>query len=299
MQKKLQNKRSRIRTRVTIDSKGEQMASDLDKYGLFDKPEITRFLFHPRSESGYESDDQRYQVLNIPVDEGVNIGGRFYASQRMAPVLMFFHGNGEIVADYDDIAQFYQRMNINFLAVDYRGYGISTGSPTVSSMMQDSHSIFKFVKDYLKQNGNNGALVLMGRSLGSASVLELASSYPDQIDGLIVESGFAFALPLFRLLGIDMERLGIEEDPIANNNKISKYEGPTLIIHAELDHIIPFSDGQELFEKAADSEKKILEIPGANHNDILARGLELYMKEVKLLIERALKNHSMNERKKH
>ena len=47
-----------------------------------------------------------------------------------APSILFFHGNGEIVADYDDLGPLYNRMGINFLAADYRGYGRSTGRPT-------------------------------------------------------------------------------------------------------------------------------------------------------------------------
>lgn len=261
---------------------------DLD-YRLFDHTEITNLLFHPRSESGYPVSEQKFQELSIPVDKQVTIGGRFYASGTQAPVLLFFHGNGEIVADYDDIGQFYQRVNVNFLAVDYRGYGISTGQPSVSAMLNDCSTIFRYVMNFLHTNGYNGAMIVMGRSLGSASALELAAKFPDRIDGLIIESGFAFAIPLMRLVGIDTNRLGIKQDVIANDTKISGFTKPTLIIHAEFDHIIPFSDAERLYQRAGDKDKKLLKIPDANHNDILARGLETYMKEVRSLIERAIK----------
>lgn len=264
-------------------------------YSILDSPQVCQFLFHPRPESGFETSDKRYQELLIPVDDEVSIGARFYASQQGAPVLLFFHGNGEIVADYDDLGQFYQRMNINFMAVDYRGYGISGGTPTVSSMLKDSHQIYDYVVEYLKESRFTGALLVMGRSLGSASALELAASHSELIDGLIIESGFAFSLPLLRLLGIDLERIGVDTDPIANDQKIKQFSNPTLVIHAEFDHIIPFSDGQCLFQNAQDPQKELLKIPGANHNDILARGLEDYMKAVKKLVERAVKAKILRE----
>ena len=100
--------------------------------------------------------------------------------------------------------------------------------------------------------------VIMGRSLGSAAALELISKYPNQIDGLIIESGFAFALPLLKLLGIDLEKIGLATDGFDNADKIKKYNKPTLIIHAEFDHIIPFSDGEALFRNSADKSKKML-----------------------------------------
>jgi pimeloyl-ACP methyl ester carboxylesterase len=89
------------------------------------------------------------------------------------------------------------------------GYGRSTGQPTITAMMRDSHLVLDFVKKWLLDKGYKGPLILMGRSLGSASVLELASHYKDRIDGLIVESGFAFSDPLLQLLGVNLKAINI------------------------------------------------------------------------------------------
>ena len=125
----------------------------------------------------------------------------------------------------------------------------------------------------------------MGRSLGSASVLELAAAHGASINGLIVESGFADAAALLKLLGIDPEALGFKEEKgFRNIDKIRKFDKPTLIIHAEFDHIIPFSDGRALYEACPSTEKFFLKIPGANHNDIFMRGLEPYLAAVKKLV---------------
>ena len=67
-------------------------------------------------------------------------------------------------------------------------------------------------------------------------------------------------------------------------DKIRDFDGPTLIIHAEQDHIIPFSDGQALYEACQSAEKTFLIIPGANHNDIFMRGMSEYMTAVKRLM---------------
>ena len=124
-------------------------------------------------------------------------------SKESAPNVLFFHGNGEIVADYNDLGPLYISNGLNFMPVDYRGYGRSTGRPTVAAMMMDCHSIFEFTKRWLRDNGYTGRFIVMGRSLGSAPALELASHYKDQIDGLIVESGFAYTGPLLALVGIN------------------------------------------------------------------------------------------------
>jgi pimeloyl-ACP methyl ester carboxylesterase len=221
------------------------------------------------------------------VAEEVAIGARFHLTAHSAVSILFFHGNGEIVDDYDDLGPFYNRLGINFLAVDYRGYGNSTGKPTTSAMLADCHVIFTFVTDWLREKGYTGALIVMGRSLGSASALELTSHYPEQIAGLIIESGFAYTGPLLRLIGIDTEALGFKESQgIQNLERIKAFSKPTLIIHAELDHIIPFSDGQVLYDTSPAVDKRLLKIPQANHNNIFAVGLQQYLDAVKTFADK-------------
>ena len=65
-----------------------------------------------------------------------------------------------------------------------------------------------------------------------------------------------------------------------NVDKIRAYPGPTLIIHAEDDHIIPVSDGQALYDASAAPDKTLLKIPRANHNDILLRAGMAYFQAV-------------------
>jgi len=259
--------------------------SEID-YSVLDRPEILMYLFHPRPESTWGNPDQPGVDIPIPVDTDITIGARFHLAGKADPTILFFHGNGEIVADYDELGPVYNRLNINFLPVDYRGYGRSDGDPTVTAMMQDCHAVLLFVKEWLAHQEYTGPLVVMGRSLGSASALELASTRSADIDALIIESGFALASPLLNLLGIDTRRLGFkEENGFRNIDKIKKFKKPTLIIHAEFDHIIPYSDGQSLFDASVAKDKKLLQIPGANHNDIFARGMSAYLTAIQNMVE--------------
>jgi len=261
-------------------------------YSALDRPEILMYLFHPRPEWEGETPRNTAKDVLIPVEQEVVIGGKFHMAQKSSPSILLFHGNGEIVADYDEMGPMYNGMGINFLPVDYRGYGRSTGKPTITAMMRDCHVIFDYVRAWLKKEGFTGPFILMGRSLGSASVLELAAHYNTQTDGLIVESGFAHAGPLLQLLGINLESLRFkEEEGFQNIHKIRAFDNPTLIIHAEYDHIIPFSDGQALYDASPAPDKTLLKISGANHNDIFMRGLSEYTDAVKRLVERTKKAH--------
>ena len=268
--------------------------SEVD-YSALDRPEVLMFLFHPRAESdsplqaaGSQSTPAGSTDVMIPVADDVAIGARFHMAEKTGGNILFFHGNGEIVADYDELGGVYNQMGINLLAVDYRGYGRSTGIPTVTAMMLDCHSIFDYVHSWLQENDFRGPIILMGRSLGSASVLELAAAYRKVIDGLIIESGFAYAGPLLQLLGIDLAELGYKEEKgFGNIAKIKEFNKPTLIIHAEYDHIIPFSDGRALYQACPSDNRTLLKIPGANHNDIFMRGLPEYLAAVRKLVETA------------
>jgi pimeloyl-ACP methyl ester carboxylesterase len=250
-------------------------------YSALDRPEIAHLIFHPRSETG-SFENTLATDIHIPVGEEISVGARFHLAGKEAPNILFFHGNGEIVSDYDDLGPVYNRMGINFLPVDYRGYGLSGGEPTVSSMMRDCLTVYDFTRKWLSDNGFTGPFIVMGRSLGSASALELASRHEDNIDGLIIESGFAFTEPLLRLLGVDLRNLNsVDSEGFRNLDKIKQFRRPVLIIHAEFDHIIPYSDAQQFYGASPSADKTLLKIPGANHNDIFFRGLTEYMSAIK------------------
>jgi len=258
-----------------------------DNYSTLDRPEVSRLLFHPRKELKTTVTRSHGIDIMVPVENDEKIGARFHMDKKQGPNILFFHGNGEIVADYDDLGPLYNNMGINFLPVDYRGYGRSTGMPTVTAMMNDSNAIFNFVKKWLLEHFYTGPIIIMGRSLGSASAIEIAVTHKDKISGLILESGFAWTEPLLRILGIDPDAIGFkEESGFRNVDRIKTLDKPVLIIHAEQDHIIPFSEGQALYDACSISDKTLLEIPGANHNDIFMRGLSEYMAAVKALSDR-------------
>jgi pimeloyl-ACP methyl ester carboxylesterase len=248
---------------------------------LLDRPEVLACLFYPRPGFAQGSPANTRDLL-IPVAEGVEIGARCHLADPEAANILFFHGNGEIVQDYDDIGALYVERWINFLAVDYRGYGRSTGRPTASTMLADSHAVLDFVTDWLNRQGYTGPLIVMGRSLGSASALELACCHSDRMAGLILESAFAHTKPLLRRIGVDFADLPFFEENrgFRQLDKIRTFAKPTLVIHAEYDHLIPFPDGQALYDASPALDKHLLMIPRADHNTIFAIGLRPYLDSV-------------------
>ena len=108
----------------------------------------------------------------------------------------------------------------------------------------------------------------------------------DTAERLISQQGYA-ATSLRQIIGeagVNLAAIGFQEQAgFRNIDKIRSYPGPTLIIHAEHDQIIPLSDGQALYDASAAPDKTFLKIPQANHNDILLQGFAAYMAAVKEL----------------
>ena len=248
-------------------------------YSLLDQPHILGFVFYPRED--YTSPPRNAVDYSAPVEQDISIVCRFYPSDKEAPSLLYFHGNGEVVFDYDEIAILYNRIGINLFVADYRGYGQSGGRPSFSNTIADAHVVFEYFRDTLKASGYTGPLFVMGRSLGSLSAVELAVSYPEELKGLIIESGFASAGKLLMYLGTLVSFPRLEEFEKANLDKIRSITMPMLIIHGEWDELIPFEQAEVFYQNTGSRDKRLLPIPQAGHNDIMLVGMKQYFQAVK------------------
>jgi len=252
------------------------------EYFKLDQPEILKHLFVPRREERNQTPPGCVD-LDIDVDGEVAVGARFHLPEELSGAnILFFHGNGETVLDYDEVGAAFRERGIGFLAVDYRGYGWSGGAPSATSLVRDCYPIFDRVREFLAAAGRTGHLAVMGRSLGSVCALELAAFRSGDFAGLIIESGFSWTVPLLEMIGLDCGALGIcEDDGFGNLLKIRTYRKPTLIIHAMNDEIIPLAQGSELQAECPASVRELQMVPGAGHNDIIDRTGRMYYEVIK------------------
>ena len=123
-------------------------------FSLLDSPAISMNSFYPRK--GWTSTPTGAEDLTIPVADGITLSGRFFPAGAGQPTILFFYGNGETCPDYDNIAPLYNRIDVNFLVADYRGYGRSDGWPSFNSMLSDSRSFLDFASALLADRGYAG-----------------------------------------------------------------------------------------------------------------------------------------------
>ena len=76
-------------------------------YSKLDQPKVLQALFHPRHEARSTPPPHNAVDVDIPVDKGIQVHARFHLASEEDPNILFFHGNGEIVSDYDEIGPFY------------------------------------------------------------------------------------------------------------------------------------------------------------------------------------------------
>ena len=218
---------------------------------------IINTIFFPRKSSFPKDENDTL----IQVDENTHIGIRRFIKNKSCDTIIFFHGNGEIAQDYSEIASYYNHYDINLIVVDYRGYGLSNGNPTKSNLHDDALICFTHIIDFLNKGGYNKKRIIMGRSLGSAATCHIIDNNVENINGCIIESGFATEHSLLNLLGLNSDSISFNlEDGFENLKKIKNYKKPLYIIHADLDDIVPFSQAEMILLECHLNTKIYLEL---------------------------------------
>ena len=254
------------------------------QYEKLENPTVAAAIFHPRSD--WRPPPVGTFDREVEVEPGVMLPLRFHlgAEGEGATNILFFHGNGEVIADYDEIGPQFNRVGLNLVVAEYRGYGRAGGRPTVRTMLADSHLILPRVREILLEEGKTGKLALMGRSLGSVPAIDLAvaAADPALIDGLIIESGIAHTIPLLLGLGVDPGTCGLasEADGFGNVQKIALFTKPTYILHAQHDQIIPLGLAELLQANCGAQSKEFQVVPGADHNNIIEKVGRLYFEAI-------------------
>jgi pimeloyl-ACP methyl ester carboxylesterase len=253
-------------------------------FSLLDRPEILSMMFYPRRDATPPPPGAR--DLMVDVGDGVSVHCRWYPRSDDSPAVLFFHGNGEVAADYDGVAPVYHQFGMSLFVADYRGYGRSGGRPSFGAMLADSLVVSDAFHGLLSEAGVTGARFLMGRSLGGLSAVEIAARRPERYRGLVLESATAGARGWNRFARPGDDPAPWEALLEAQRAKLSAITLPLLSIHGEWDELIPLQTAVEIQELVGSPERTLEIIPGAGHNDLLYQGAERYFSALAAFVER-------------
>lgn len=192
-------------------------------------------------------------------------GETLYALRSRAapgrPTVLFFHGNADRVTSYAFLADRLAAHGIGLLAVSYRGFTGSTGSPTEAGLLLDGLASY----DWLA-SATSGPIVALGQSLGSGVAVHLARERPE-LDGVILVSAFDSIVELAASIYFFLPVRTLLSDTFRVDQWIGEVHQPKLFVHGERDAVVPIRHGRTLFERAP--EPKRLHVFGEHgHNDI-------------------------------
>lgn len=176
--------------------------------------------------------------------------------------LLYFHGNGGNISSRMSIERYktFCMMGVNTFAVDYRGYGLSDGTPSELGLYTDALTAFNYL--ITVRHVPSHKIILIGHSLGAAVATDLAAKV--DAGGLIVDGAFTSAPSLgqgqYPFLPVD----AMMKNRFDSISKIRRVEEPKLFLHALHDEVVPFEQGELLF--AAANEPKMFIETGGRHN---------------------------------
>lgn len=250
-------------------------------YAVLDRAGAAQTAFYPRSEHSAPPPFATDHLFEV--EPGVRLGARFYAKDRSLPTVIYFHGNGEVASDHDDVVSLYFSAGTNLMVIEFRGYGASNGRPSFETLIQDARTSVRMAHQLLDSLGFDNARLVMGRSMGAHSALEIAANAAAGLSGLILESG---AGNLKRWI----DRLDLGEEGLqllaAHEAKLRSITLPCLMIHGEHDDLIPLASAREVYNMLESSDRKLLVIPRAGHNDIVWVGANEYFAAIAEFVTR-------------
>jgi len=179
------------------------------------------------------------------------------ATPAPAPLLVFAHGNGELIDDWAEAFEPPRRWGAAVLLVEYPGYGRSTGSPSQASIAATMASAFDRMTARAEIDPNR--IIAYGRSLGGGAACALARER--RLAALVLESTFTSVRQLARGFGLPGF---LVRDPFDNLDALRSYPGPVLIVHGERDEIIPAQHAAALHAAA---QRSRLALEPCGHND--------------------------------
>ncbi|PIE43173.1 MAG: alpha/beta hydrolase [Gammaproteobacteria bacterium] len=203
-----------------------------------------------------------YQDIYIDTQDGEKVHGWYMHAvpENSNGTVLFLHGNAENISTHFANISWLPDNGYNVFALDYRGYGLSTGSPSLSGALMDIEASHRWLTEHPEVKGK--PLYLLGQSIGASLSLTYAGQKrPDYLpfSGVIADAGF----PSFP--GIAKQKLAeswltwpiqyvalllieSEFDPERYIDRIAPT--PLLIIHSQRDNIIPFEKGKEIYRLA-------------------------------------------------
>ena len=234
------------------------------------------FIYFPTTGSVGKSPGED---VTLTCSDGVKIHGWWVPNDKAGVSILLFHGNGGNLHDRRGLINALRASPANVMAIDYRGYGQSAGSPSEEGLYLDARAAW----DWLAERTSPDRIVIMGKSLGGGPASELASTV--ECGGLILESTFTSAPDMAgKIMPLFPARFLVRTQ-FDNLSKVPKINCPKLFIHSRHDEMIPFEMSERLFAAAAEPKESAW-FDSGGHNELRWVNGEEYDETIRRFLEK-------------
>lgn len=206
----------------------------------------------------------------IETEDGESLDAWFLQRDDAVATVLYLGGNGFLMVKSRPLIQAYATLPVNLLLIDYRGYGMSSGDPTVRGIQEDARAAFRFVtSDAVPETDK---IFVHGHSMGS--FLSALIAEENSVDGYILESPVtevdSWTKRLIPWILRPFIKFEIDEDlkVQSNTDRVASITTPLLIIGGTADDVTPIGMAEELYEESSSTRKEIVKISGGGHNNL-------------------------------
>ena len=207
-----------------------------------------RNLLYLPNENNYSGDkiSVDIQKVKIPTSDNIELLGWYHEKNlKDHKTLVYFHGNAGSLENRIHKLNHFKNMNINFLIIAWRGFSGNNGKPTEEGLYIDGKSAIEWL---IKKGVDEKNLILYGESLGTGVATHLAQN--KNYAGIILETPFTSMIDAAKNFYPYIPVNLLLKDKFENYKKVKNINSPILIMHGEVDKIVPFSMGKKIYELA-------------------------------------------------
>lgn len=221
-----------------------------------------------------------FRALTIETRDGERLHAWHLPREAAQAQVVYFHGNGGNLSIWSDVLAGLWREGFDVIAVDYRGYGLSTGSPTEQGLYEDVDATLRHVRAGLRRPSLK--LIYWGRSLGTSMAAYAATRHPP--DGVILEAAFPSMRAILETNPVLWLLSWLSRYRFPTADWMASVRQPTLVLHGDQDRVIRYRLGQRLFASLS-GPKTFVTIPGGDHNEAVPPDPGRYWQAIRTFVE--------------
>jgi pimeloyl-ACP methyl ester carboxylesterase len=225
----------------------------------------SRLVFYPEIGRDIVATPQiyglRFDTAELRTADGETLQAWWVPADEARGTVLFFHGNAGNISHRLDYLQMFNRMHYSVFIVDYRGYGRSTGSPSVEGTYRDAEAAWEYLR--VARSLQSQDVVVAGESLGGAVASWLAARIAPR--AVILISTFTSATDLGAQIYWFLPVRLLSRLDYDSARNLQAIKAPVFIAHSRDDDVIPYSHGRKLYELAGEP-KVFVEMRGG-HNE--------------------------------